>query len=103
MIWSDRTRASRTSFRSEVVHRTAQGELHHLRSAKTVGSCEVEGTMQTYNDLVELARICLKQAREAKSAFVSDELTHVAKGYQVRAATMNQGRFPDIGDEAAAS
>jgi len=59
--------------------------------------------MQTYNDLVELARICLKQAREAKSAFVSDELTHVAKGYQVRAATMNQGRFPDIGDEAAAS
>jgi len=73
MIWSDRTRASRTSFRSEVVHRTAQGELHHLRSAKTVGSCELEGTMQTYNDLVELARICLKQAREAKSAFVSDE------------------------------
>ena len=55
--------------------------------------------MQTYTDLVELARICLKQAREAKSAFVSDELTRVAKGYQVRAATMNQGRFPDIGDE----
>ena len=50
-----------------------------------------------------LARICLKQAREAKSAFVSDELTGVAKGYQVRAVTMNQGRFPDIGDEAAAS
>ena len=59
--------------------------------------------MQTYSDLVELARICVKQSREAKSAFVSDELTHVAKGYQVRAATMNQGRFPDIGDEAAAS
>jgi hypothetical protein len=63
----------------------------------------VERTIQTYNDLVELARICLKQAREAKSAFVSDELTHVAKGYQVRAATMNHGRFPDIGDEATAS
>jgi hypothetical protein len=58
--------------------------------------------MQTYNDLVELARICLKQSREAKSAFVSAELAHVAKGYQVR-ATMNHGRFPDIGDEAAAS
>jgi hypothetical protein len=59
--------------------------------------------MQTYEGLVELARICVKQSREAKSAFVSAELAHVAKGYQVRAATMNHGRFPDIEDEAAAS
>jgi len=61
----------------------------------------VETTMQTYDDLVELARICLKQAREAKNAFVSAELRHVAKGYQVRAATMDHGRFPNIGDEPA--
>jgi hypothetical protein len=86
---------------SEIVHLTALRP--HLRSAKIVRGCKVKRTIQTYNDLVELARICLKQAREAKSAFVSDELTHVAKGYQVRAATMNQGRFPDIGDEATAS
>jgi hypothetical protein len=55
--------------------------------------------MQTYGDLVELARICLKQAREAKNAFVSAELRHMAKGYQVRAATMDHGRLPDIGEE----
>jgi hypothetical protein len=40
--------------------------------------------MQANEDLVELARICLKQAREAKSGFVSAELRHAAKGYQVR-------------------
>ena len=50
--------------------------------------------MQTYGDLVELARICLKQDREAKNAFVSAELRHIAKGYQVRAATMDHGRLP---------
>jgi hypothetical protein len=57
--------------------------------------------MQANEDLVELARICLKQAREAKSGFVSAELGHAAKGYQVRAATMNNGRLPDIGETTA--
>jgi hypothetical protein len=54
---------------------------------------------QTYDDLVELARICLKQSREAKNPFVSEELRHVAKGYQLRAAAMNNGKLPDIGEE----
>jgi hypothetical protein len=31
--------------------------------------------MQGYDDLVELARICLKQAREAKNPSVSAELS----------------------------
>ena len=55
--------------------------------------------MQAYDDLVELARICLKHAREAKNASVSAELRYMAKGYQVRAASMDKGRFPDIGEE----
>jgi hypothetical protein len=55
--------------------------------------------MQSYNELVELARICLKQAREAKNPSVSTELRHLAKGYQVRAASMDHGRLPDIGEE----
>ena len=55
--------------------------------------------MQTYDDLVELARICLKQSREAKNPFVSAELRHLAKGYQLRAAAMNNGKLPDIGEE----
>jgi hypothetical protein len=54
--------------------------------------------MQSYDELVELARICLKQAREAKNPSVSAELRHLAKGYQIRAASMNNGRLPDIGE-----
>ena len=54
--------------------------------------------MDTYGDLVELARICLKQAREAENASVSAVLRRMAKGYQVRAATMDHGRLPDIGE-----
>jgi hypothetical protein len=64
------------------------------------GASKVEGdTMQTYDDLVELARICLEQSRESKNPFVSAELKHVAKGYQLRAAAMNNGKLPDIGEE----
>jgi hypothetical protein len=55
--------------------------------------------MLNYDELVELARICLKQAREAKNPSVSSELRHVAKGYQMRAASMKNGRLPDIGEE----
>jgi hypothetical protein len=54
--------------------------------------------MDTYGDLVELARICLKQARKAENASVSAELRNMAKGYQVRAATLDHGRLPDIGE-----
>ena len=59
----------------------------------------MEGAMQTYADLVELARICLKQAHEPKNPIVSAELKHLAKGYQLRAASMDNGKLPDIGEE----
>jgi len=55
--------------------------------------------MQTYDNLVELARLCLKQAHEAKNSFVSAEFKHLAKGYQMRAASMNNGKLPDIGED----
>jgi hypothetical protein len=60
-----------------------------------------ESEMQTQDDLVELARACLKQARESKNPVVVAELTHLAKGYQMRAASMDNGRLPDIGEQAA--
>jgi hypothetical protein len=56
------------------------------------------GNMQSYDVLVEMARICLKQAREAKNPSVSAELMHLARGYQMRAASMDNGRLPDIGE-----
>ncbi len=60
------------------------------------------GAMQTYDTLVELARICLKQAREAKNPLISSEFTHLAKGYQMRAASMDNGKLPDIGEDKPA-
>jgi hypothetical protein len=54
--------------------------------------------MQTYEDLLEIARICLKQARAAENPSVSAEFMRLAKGYQMRAATMVSGKLPDIGE-----
>jgi hypothetical protein len=55
--------------------------------------------MPTYNDLVELARICLRQARLTANPAVADELRQMAKDYQRRAAVLNGGRRPDIGED----
>jgi len=54
--------------------------------------------MTCYDDLVELARICIQQAREATRPTVADELRLVARGYQMRAASMKHGELPDIGE-----
>jgi hypothetical protein len=67
-----------------------------------VGGREVEGAMQTYETLVELACICLKQALAAENQNVRVELMHMAKGYQLRAAVMNNGKFPEIGEATVA-
>ena len=47
--------------------------------------------MSTYDDLVELAEICLRQARAAKSRAVAAELRRTAKEYQKRAVELNSG------------
>jgi hypothetical protein len=54
--------------------------------------------MISYEDLVEIARICLEQARKAERAAVKNELEHIARGYQMRAASMRRGQIPDIGE-----
>ena len=50
--------------------------------------------MQTYEDLVELAKICLGQARITKSRTVAAELRHMAKDYQKRATELNNDCAP---------
>jgi hypothetical protein len=50
-----------------------------------------------YEDLVEIARICLEQARKAGRAAVKNELEYT-RGYQLRAASMRHGQIPDIGE-----
>jgi len=47
---------------------------------------------------VEIARICLNQARAAENPSVSAEFMRLAKGYQMRAASMVGGKLPDIGE-----
>jgi hypothetical protein len=49
---------------------------------------------------VGLARAFLEQARVSKNPVVVAELTLLAKGYQLRAASMDNGKLPDIGEAA---
>jgi hypothetical protein len=55
--------------------------------------------MQTYDELVQLARICLRQAKEMTNPSVSTELTRMAKHYQRQAAELGGGKLPDIGED----
>jgi hypothetical protein len=54
--------------------------------------------MQTHDELVKLARICLRQAKETTNPSVSSELTRTARHYQRQAAELDGGKLPDIGE-----
>jgi hypothetical protein len=54
----------------------------------------VGGMMQSYDDLIELARICHEQARATKAPDVSAELNRMAKEYERRATQLNGGQLP---------
>jgi replication-associated recombination protein RarA len=72
-----------------------------LSGSNRLGSCQPTSdrcsNMQTYEDLVELASICLRQARAAKSRAVAAELRRMAKEYQKRAAELVPGKLRDMG------
>jgi hypothetical protein len=55
--------------------------------------------MQTYEDLVRLAQICLAQSRFVVVSEVAKELRSMAKEYQKRAAELHGGRLATIEDE----
>jgi hypothetical protein len=52
--------------------------------------------MPTYSDMVELAKICARQARAASNPEVAQELRRLARDYQKRAADLGGGVQPDI-------
>jgi len=56
--------------------------------------------MQSHGDLVKLARICVRQAQETTNPLLSTELMRTAKLYQHRAAELDGGKLPDIGEDA---
>jgi hypothetical protein len=51
----------------------------------------------SYDDLIELARLCLKQAASTSNAVAAAELRRMAGEYQARAqALADEPRMPDI-------
>jgi hypothetical protein len=54
--------------------------------------------MHTYNDLVEVARLCLLEARKCVTKEAAEELRQIAKEYQAKAAELNGGELPNIGE-----
>ena len=53
--------------------------------------------MPTYDELVELARICWREAHRSRDD-VARELRRMASQYQQQAAELDGGKLPDIGD-----
>jgi hypothetical protein len=53
--------------------------------------------LQYYNDLVELARICWRQAKSVQTEQVARTLRRMAREYVQEAAKLDDGKPPDIG------
>jgi hypothetical protein len=52
--------------------------------------------MNTFADLVQLARICLRQARISRTPEVAHAFRQMAEEYQEKAANLNDGEALDI-------
>ncbi len=59
----------------------------------------MQAASRTYQYLIDMARTCLAQAGATTRRRASDELRRMAKEYQLRAAELDHGRLPDIGEE----
>jgi hypothetical protein len=55
--------------------------------------------MQRYRDLVELARLCWRQAQTAQTEGVAHTFRQMATEYLQEAAKLDGGEVPDIGYE----
>jgi hypothetical protein len=53
--------------------------------------------MPSYNDLIELARICQRQADLTDIPSVAEELRRMAEDYRQRAAALDRGALPGTG------
>jgi len=54
--------------------------------------------MRTYAEVLELARMCARNARSASEKRVARELWKMAQEYQTEAAKLDDGKLPDLGD-----
>jgi hypothetical protein len=55
--------------------------------------------MSTFADLVELARICMRQARISRTPEVAYAFRQMAEEYQEKAANLNDGEAPEIDEQ----
>jgi hypothetical protein len=69
------------------------GERAHPRVAAWI-----EEMLQTYDDLVDLVRICARNAYLANSNDVAATLWKMAVEYRDKAARLDSGKVPDIGE-----
>jgi hypothetical protein len=53
-----------------------------------------------YNDLIELSRLCLRQASAARTPAVANELRRMAQEYQARADAMLKEQRPETANGA---
>jgi hypothetical protein len=56
------------------------------------------GKVSSFADLVQLARICMRQAQIARTPEVADTFRQMAEEYQEKDANLSDGEAPD-GDE----
>jgi hypothetical protein len=54
--------------------------------------------MSTFADLVQLARICLRQARISRTPEVAHAFRRMAEEYQEKAVNQSDGEAPYIGE-----
>jgi len=75
--------------------------LAHCSRPLSARARERLAVQESYEDLVKLAKICVVQARACVMPEAAAELRHMAKEYQQRAADLDGGKLPDIGEEAS--
>jgi hypothetical protein len=57
--------------------------------------------MRTYEELLELASLCARNARISSDREVARELWKMAREYEVEAAKLDNGRLPEFADLTA--
>jgi hypothetical protein len=58
-------------------------------------SLQCRPTPVSYDDLIELARLCLRQAAATSNPAAATELRRMASEYQARATALDEARMPD--------
>jgi hypothetical protein len=80
-----------------------QGDCVHPEARNKVTACILKAlglkAGRPDGERVELARMCMHQARAASTREVGQELHRMAKEYRRRAAALDDGSMPDIGDD----